>query len=104
MSTTLVAFVVVVGTAHLAAYYTDRRAVAGVLKALPILALAWAAWTSGAGRPLADVIVLGLVLSAVGDVALVFPGGFLAGLAAFFLAHLCYIGVFARAAVVSGGR
>ena len=46
MSTTLVAFVVVVGTAHLAAYYTDRRAVAGVLKALPILALAWAAWTT----------------------------------------------------------
>jgi uncharacterized membrane protein YhhN len=88
--------------AYLAAYYSARRAVAGVLKALPILALAWTAWTSGAARPLADIIVAGLVLSAVGDVALVFPGGFLAGLSAFFLAHLCYIGAFARQAVVTG--
>jgi uncharacterized membrane protein YhhN len=42
------------------------------------------------------------VLSAVGDVSLVFPTGFLLGLSAFFLAHLCYIATFAPGAVATG--
>jgi uncharacterized membrane protein YhhN len=90
------------GTAHLVAYYAGRRALAGLLKALPILLLAWTVSTcSGARAPYARLVTIGLVASAVGDVSLVFAGGFLAGLSAFFVAHLCYIGAFARGAVVT---
>jgi uncharacterized membrane protein YhhN len=96
----LVGLVLALGSAHLVAYGARSGAVAGVLKPLPVLALAWAV----AHGPLASAtygerIVAGLLLSAVGDVSLAFPAGFLAGLSAFFLAHLGYIGAFAPGAV-----
>ncbi len=45
----------------------------------------------------AQWVFAGLVLSALGDVFLIFPSGraFLAGLVAFLLAHLAYVGAFA---------
>jgi uncharacterized membrane protein YhhN len=103
VSTGLVALVCGLAAAHLVAYYADRRATAGMLKALPILLLAWTAWTAPgpAGVGYASLVAVGLVCSAVGDVSLVFPAAFLAGLAAFFLAHLCYIVAFAPGAVMT---
>ena len=100
MSTTLVGVLCGVGAAHLVAYYAGQRAIAGTLKALPILALA--ATVLGTAGP-ADasygrMIALGLVLSTIGDVSLVFESGFLVGLSAFFIAHLCYIVAFAGGA------
>ena len=100
MSPALVGLVLALGTAHLVASRARSDVVAGVLKPLPILALAWAV----AHGPLASAaygerVVAGLLLSAVGDVSLVFPAGFLAGLSAFFLAPLGYIGAFAPGAV-----
>ena len=94
MSTTLVGVLCGVGAAHLLAYYSGHRVVAGVLKALPILALAalvYSRSTAAAGA----MVALGLVLSAAGDVSLVFPTGFIVGLTAFLLGHLCYIAAFA---------
>lgn len=42
-------------------------------------------------------VVVGLVLSLVGDIALLWPyQGFLPGLAAFLIAHLCYLRAFTR--------
>lgn len=66
-----------------------------VFKPLATIAiLAWA-WPRGAGRPRQRLFVrLGLVLSLVGDVALLWPQGFLPGLIAFLLAHLAYIAAF----------
>ena len=60
-----------------------------------IALLAWA-WPRGAGRPRQQRFVrLGLALSLVGDVALLWPTqGFLPGLVAFLLAHLAYIAAF----------
>jgi uncharacterized membrane protein YhhN len=91
------------GVAHLVAYYAHRRTLAGVLKALPILLLAWTVWTCRSGKPAyAHPVALGLVFGAIGDVSLVFAGGFLVGLSAFFVGHLCYIAAFARGAAMSG--
>ena len=60
-----------------------------------ILILAWAR-PRGASNPRAQRLVrLGLALSLIGDVALLWPReGFLPGLVAFLLAHLAYIGAF----------
>lgn len=103
MSTGLLAFVGGVGVAHLVAYYTGRRPLAAVLKALPILALMTAVWSDPgpAGATYARLVGFGLALSAVGDVCLVFPAGFLAGLAAFFAAHCCYVAAFSPGVVWS---
>jgi uncharacterized membrane protein YhhN len=92
-----------VGAAHLVAYYAGRTALAGLLKAIPILALAIAVWASpGPVAPTyAGLVAIGLVLSAVGDVSLVFPTGFLAGLSAFFAAHCCYVAAFAPGATIT---
>jgi uncharacterized membrane protein YhhN len=100
------------GVAHLATYYGGMRPVAGLLKGLPILILAWTVYAvADANAPAyARLVALGLVLSAVGDVCLVFAGGFLAGLGAFLLAHCCYIAAFAlgtlptrQSVLVAGG-
>lgn len=103
-TTAVVGFVLVVGTAHLVAYFTGRRVLAGVLKALPILFLA--AVVAHAPDPVggptyATLIAVGLVFSAVGDVCLVFPDRFVPGLASFLTAHLVYVGAFLLGA--SGG-
>ncbi len=103
MSAALVALVGGLGAVHLAAYYAGRRALAGVVKALPVLLLAWTVWTHGDRAGIAGPIALGLVAGAVGDVALVFRHGFLAGLSAFFVGHLCYIAAFAPGAAPTPG-
>jgi len=93
----VVILVIVVGSAHLLAYYGGRRGLAGVLKALPILALAGTAATiaPSVGTLYAMLITVGLLCSAVGDVCLVWPERFTMGLASFLVAHLCYVAAFA---------
>ena len=59
------------------------------------------AWRRGAEGPLGEArrraLLLGLVLSLMGDVALLWPKqGFLPGLVAFLLAHLAYLFAFTR--------
>lgn len=64
------------------------------LKPLPMVAaLALVAWQGRPSRrPIAwALLLLGLLLSMVGDICLLFPGSFTAGLAAFLCAHLAYI-------------
>ncbi len=97
MPSLVVGLVAVVGAAHLAAYYTGRRALAGVLKALPILALAGVTATvePAVSAPYAALVTTGLLLSAVGDVCLVWPERFTMGLASFLAAHCCYLAAFA---------
>jgi uncharacterized membrane protein YhhN len=89
--------VVVVGAAHLLAYYDGRRGTAGLLKAVPVIALATvtATLSPSAGGRYAGLITAGLLCSAVGDVCLVWPERFTAGLASFLVAHLCYVAAFA---------
>lgn len=41
-------------------------------------------------------LMVGLALSMLGDVCLLTPGGFIPGLVAFLLAHVCYIALFQR--------
>ncbi len=91
------AVVAIVGSAHLAAYFSGRRATAGVLKALPILFLAGVVLgvtDPVGGRTYALLIAAGLVFSAVGDVCLVWPERFVPGLASFLVAHLLYVAAF----------
>jgi uncharacterized membrane protein YhhN len=96
------AAVATLGAGHLAAYYAGWRPMAGVLKPLPILLLAWQVQSAGGGAAHATLLVAGLLASAVGDVSLVFPNGFLAGLSAFFVAHLFYVAAFAPGIAWSG--
>ncbi len=100
----ITALVVLVGTAHLVAHYAGRSALAGTLKALPILALA--AVTATAELPVsaryAGLVTLGLLLSAVGDVCLVWPERFTMGLASFLAAHCCYLAAFTLGARQGG--
>ncbi len=58
------------------------------------------AWQRTGGEPgVRAAVLLGLILSLVGDVALIVPAhGFLPGLVAFLLAHLAYLGAFLRVA------
>lgn len=60
-----------------------------IVKTLPLIFFAYAAWESGHGA----FLVAGLFLSALGDLALSRQGqsAFLLGLASFALAHLLYI-------------
>ncbi len=67
-----------------------------VAKPLATLLLIALAWPRGTDTPtLRRLVLLGLVLSLAGDVALLWPKeGFLPGLIAFLLAHLAYIAAF----------
>lgn len=60
----------------------------------------------GRGQPVAlrRAVAAGLMLSWLGDVALMFPGGFLAGLVAFLLAHLAYLVAFTSGGVRLAAR
>jgi uncharacterized membrane protein YhhN len=100
MPARIVILVAVVGSAHLAAHYAGSRGLAGVLKALPILALAAVAATTepAVGGRYATLVTVGLLWSALGDVCLLRPERFTLGLASFLVAHLCYV-----AAFTSGG-
>lgn len=76
-----------------------------VFKPMATLAIMAHAWGRGHARPGARRgVLLGLALSLVGDVALLWSGGFLIGLVAFLLAHLVYLSVFARAAPLFARR
>lgn len=85
--------VVVVGTAHLVAYYAPRPGLAGALKALPILLLAWTVASAGdlVAPGYGRLVATGLVASAIGDLCLVSPRGFVAGLSSFLVAHVLYL-------------
>lgn len=69
-----------------------------VAKPLATILIAAAAWPRGREVPVVRRLVLaGLGLSLLGDIALLWPQeGFLPGLVAFLLAHLCYIAAFCR--------
>src|SRR4029453_12209090 len=96
MPSQVVVLVALAGPAHLAGSYAGRRALAGTLKALPILALAGVAATTDAPVTprYAGLVTAGLLLSALGDVCLVWPERFTMGLASFLLAHCCYLAAF----------
>ncbi len=86
----------VAGAGHLAAESAGATLWALLAKPIPVLLLL--VWVALAGDsalrwPLAG----GLALSAVGDVLIQRPGGFLAGLAFFLAAHLAYTSGFWRA-------
>ncbi|XP_074153772.1 lysoplasmalogenase TMEM86B [Sminthopsis crassicaudata] len=63
-----------------------------LVKCLPILCLAFFARTSASQGPGRRFIPMGLLCSALGDVFLIWPNLFLFGMAAFAVAHLCYLG------------
>lgn len=69
-----------------------------VAKPLATILIAAAAWPRGREVPVVRSLVLaGLGLSLLGDIALLWPQeGFLPGLVAFLLAHLCYIAAFCQ--------
>ena len=69
-----------------------------LLKTLTTLLVIAHAWRlGGQGTPMRTPLLAGLVLSLVGDVALLWPQqGFLPGLVAFLLAHLAYLVAFTR--------
>lgn len=68
------------------------------------LVIAYAAGRGHAQPALRRAVLAGLGLSLVGDVALMFPQGFLAGLVAFLLAHLAYLVAFTRGGVRLAAR
>jgi uncharacterized membrane protein YhhN len=73
--------------------------------AATIAIIAWA-WPRGRAEPrLRRLVLIGLVLSLAGDVALLWPQqGFLPGLIAFLLAHLAYIAAFCQPQRFAGRR
>lgn len=76
----------------------DAPMLAFVFKPLATLIVIAHAWTRGAGEPLVRRwVLIGLLLSLVGDVALLWPReGFLPGLVSFLLAHAAYLVAFTR--------
>lgn len=80
---------------------------AGELAAKPLLMQALAAYTlaAGRGRPELRLPVAGMVLSGLGDAALLGPGAwFLPGMGFFAAAHACYIAALARDGAARGVR
>jgi len=66
-------------------------------KPLATLLIIVHAWARGSQQPLIRRWILaGLALSLAGDIALMWPRGFLVGLIAFLLAHISYIVAFTR--------
>jgi uncharacterized membrane protein YhhN len=91
-----VAIAAAVGVAHIGARHLGASRVAGALKPLPVaLVAALACVAAPVDARYRTLVVAGLVLSMAGDVSLLSPRGFRAGLASFLLAHLCYIAAFA---------
>jgi uncharacterized membrane protein YhhN len=76
----------------------DQPLLSFLFKPLTTILILVHAALRGQGTPeIKRWIIAGLGLSLVGDVALLWPhGGFLPGLAAFLLAHLCYLRAFTR--------
>jgi uncharacterized membrane protein YhhN len=89
-----VVFVTAAG-AYLLGLWSQAPLLRLAVKPLPVLALAAWLLASAAGRETyARRVAAGLGLSALGDVLLEFPSGFVAGLGAFLLAHLVYVTAF----------
>jgi uncharacterized membrane protein YhhN len=76
----------------------DQRVLLFVFKPLTTLLIIAHAWARGGDTPtLRRLVLAGLMLSLLGDVALLWPKeGFVAGLLAFLLAHIVYIVAFTR--------
>src|SRR5262249_51514549 len=84
------------GAGHIVARHLGLPRLAGLLKPLPIALFALMAWQDPSlGGPYSTLVAAGLVCSMVGDVCLLAPDGFVAGLASFLVAHLFYIAAFA---------
>jgi uncharacterized membrane protein YhhN len=77
------------GIAHLSAEVRGADRLALLAKPVPVLLLATAVLLARRS-PLRMPVGAGLAVSAVADVLIQRPGGFLAGLATFLVAHLCY--------------
>jgi uncharacterized membrane protein YhhN len=104
MSSALIAAVVTLGVAHILARTAGAPVLAGVLKPLPIALLALVVSQTIPAEPrYGGPVLAGLVCSMAGDICLVFPARFLAGLACFLVGHLFYIGAFGGAAAWSAG-
>jgi uncharacterized membrane protein YhhN len=90
------------GALHLIASQRGANRTARVTKAMPIaLLLAWVAGhTPVVGEAYRWLLVAGLAFSMGGDVFLLSPSRFRAGLASFFVGHVCYFLAFTAA---SGG-
>ncbi len=88
---------------HLWAEAAGRRSIAAAFKALASAAFLALGLVAGAPGRYAALVLVGLALSAVGDLLLVprARGAFLAGIGAFLLAHLAYAAAFAPASAVS---
>lgn len=80
------------------AEWQRRRALRALFKVLCSLGFLFFALSLGLEGLFARLVFAGLLLSAVGDVLLLFRSNraFLAGLAAFLLAHLAYLGAFVQ--------
>jgi len=83
---------VLAGGVHLGAYYGGRARLAGVAKAVPIaLLLAWVLLHAPVvGEGYRWLVAAGLLLSMGGDLLLLSRERFRAGLASFFVGHVCY--------------
>jgi uncharacterized membrane protein YhhN len=105
MSVTAVAGMVLTGmglVASLSAERARRRALLYIAKPTASVGFLLVAFGSGASDDAFGIwILVGLVLSLFGDVALMFMdrAAFLAGLASFLLAHIAYVGAFLKAGV-----
>jgi len=92
-------FIAVAGTINIVADYRRSLSLKYVTKPLTtLLIVALALTREPVDRTYQVFIVIGLLFSLAGDVFLMLPeeprSHFLAGLASFFLAHVCYIGGF----------
>ncbi|MCX8088291.1 MAG: lysoplasmalogenase [Meiothermus ruber] len=87
------------------AEWQSRRAARVLFKSLCSLGFLLFALGLGVEGWFAQLVLAGLVLSAVGDVLLLFGSSraFLAGLGAFLLAHLAYLGAFVQVGTPSLG-
>ena len=92
-----IALVLLLAAAHVTARVRGARAVGDLSKAMPIALLAGlvASEPAPVGQVYRWLVCAGLLCSLGGDVWLLFPRGFVAGLLHFLVAHLLYIAAFA---------
>ena len=98
--------VMAVGAAGAVALASSRPATARVAKLAASTAMIAVAFTDGVPAPTwARLVVAGLVLSWIGDLALTYRGtpAFLAGLGAFLAAHLVYVAAFTQRGTSTSG-
>jgi alkenylglycerophosphocholine hydrolase len=91
-----IAVAAMAGAQHLLAEVRHFPVWSLVTKPVPVLVFLARVASSGASV-LRWPVVLGLALSAIGDVVIQLPDGFVAGLGLFLLAHIAYVSGFWRA-------